>query len=406
MRGEEKMKWNELLIRYGELSLKGRNRGYFVRTLKRNIAHALNDLPSVEIVSERDRMFLFADDQDDMKEAIVRLPKIFGIQSFSPVAKCEPTLEAIKDKAIEVIRSGETEEKTFKVEIRRTDKSFPYVTAELQQLIGGHVLSAFPELGVQMRNPDILLNVEIRQEGAFLTAEVYKGAGGMPVGSNGKTLLMLSGGIDSPVAGYLMMKRGVSVDAIHFESPPFTSELAKQKVIDLAEKLCSFGSSVRLHVIPFTEIQQMIVSKIPDSASMTTTRRIMMQIADKVRAETEALGIVTGESLGQVASQTLESLTVINEVTSTPILRPLISTDKLEIIDIAKKIDTYDISIRPHEDCCTIFTPAKPKTKPKLEKILHYESFTDFEEMIEAAVNNRAVYDLPRKQEDEFADLL
>ena len=406
MKGEGKMKWNELLIRYGELSLKGRNRSYFVRTLKKNIAYALNDLSSIEIIWERDRMFLSADDHDDMREAIERLPYVFGIQSFSPVAKCEATLEAIKDKAIEVIQSGETEGKTFKVEIKRTDKSFPHVTAELQQIIGGHVLRAFPELGVQMRKPDILLNVEIRKEGAFLTAKVYKGAGGMPVGSNGKTLLMLSGGIDSPVAGYLMMKRGVSIDAIHFESPPFTSGLAKQKVIDLAEKLCSFGSTVRLHVIPFTEIQQTIVHKIPDGASMTTTRRIMMQIADKVRAEIEALGIVTGESLGQVASQTLESLTVINEVTSTPIFRPLISTDKLEIIDIAKEIGTYDISIRPYEDCCTIFTPAKPKTKPRLEKILHYESFTDFGEMIDEAVKGRTIHQLPRQQKDEFAELL
>ena len=400
------MKWNELLIRYGELSLKGRNRNYFVRKLKKNIETALSDLESVQLKSERDRMFLFADDQNDMKEAIKRLPAVFGIQSFSPVAKCEPTLEAIYKTALEVVGSDETEDKTFKVEIRRTDKSFPYVTSELQQMIGGHVLSNFPELHVKMKKPDILLNVEIRQEGAFLTSKVYPGVAGMPVGSNGKSLLMLSGGIDSPVAGYLMMKRGVAIDAIHFESPPFTSELAKQKVIDLAEKLSSFGSAVRLHVIPFTELQQIIAHKIPDGESMTTTRRIMMQIADKVRVETDALGIISGESLGQVASQTLESLTAINEVTSTPILRPLISSDKLEIIEIAKKIDTYDISIRPYEDCCTVFTPSRPKTKPRIEKVKHYESFTDFGPMIEEAVKNRKVYDLPRQKKDEFMDLL
>lgn len=400
------MKWNELLIRYGELSLKGRNRSYFVRRLKKNIENALIDLDSVEIKPERDRMFLFADDHDDMEEAIKRLPHVFGIQSFSPVAKCEATMEDIYKTAIEVVGSDVTEGKTFKVEIRRTDKTFPYVTHELQQMIGGQVLRNFPELTVNLQKPDILLLVEVRLEGAFLTSKVYPGATGMPVGSNGKSLLMLSGGIDSPVAGYLMMKRGVAIDAIHFESPPFTSELAKQKVIDLAERLSSFGASVRLHVIPFTELQQIIVNKIPDGASMTTTRRIMMQIADKVRVETEALGIISGESLGQVASQTLESLTAINAVTSTPILRPLISSDKLEIIDIAKRIGTYDISIRPYEDCCTIFTPAKPKTKPKLSKITHYESFTDFEEMIENAVKNRTIYDLPRKQKDEFEDYL
>ncbi|WP_172371129.1 tRNA uracil 4-sulfurtransferase ThiI [Sporosarcina jiandibaonis] len=400
------MKWNELLIRYGELSLKGRNRNYFVRKLKRNIETALSDLHSFEIKSERDRMFLYADGKDDMEEAIKRLPFVFGIQSFSPVAKCPATIEDILQTALDVVGSGETEGKTFKVEIRRTDKSFPFVTNELQQKIGSHVLRNFPELSVQMKNPDILLFVDIRLEGAFLTSKVYPGAGGMPVGSNGKSLLMLSGGIDSPVAGYLLMKRGVAIDAIHFESPPFTSELAKQKVIDLAEKLSSFGASVKLHVIPFTELQQLIVGKIPDGELMTTTRRIMMQIADRVRVETDALGIISGESLGQVASQTLDSLTAINAVTSTPVLRPLISFDKLEIIDLATKIGTYDISIRPYEDCCTIFTPAKPKTKPKLERVKHYESFVDFEPLLEEVIKKRKIYNLPRQEKDEFADFL
>lgn len=400
------MKWNELLIRFGELSLKGRNRSFFVRKLRKNIELALVDLDSVVIKSERDRMFLFAEDKDDMDEAIKRLPHVFGIQSFSPVAKCEANIEDIYKKAIEVVGSEETKGKTFKVEIRRKDKDFPYVTHELQQMIGSQVLRNFPGLTVNLDNPDIYLLVEVRSEGAFLTSKVYQGAKGMPVGSNGKTLLMLSGGIDSPVAGYLMMKRGVAIDAIHFESPPFTSELAKQKVIDISEKLSTFGTEIRLHVIPFTELQQIIVNKIPENVSMTTTRRIMMRIADKVRLETGALAIVTGESLGQVASQTLESLTVINEVTSTPILRPLISTDKLEIIDIAQKIGTYDISIRPYEDCCTIFTPSKPKTKPKLSKVSHYESFTDFDQLIDDAVKNRVIYEIPCKEEENFDDLL
>ena len=400
------MKWNELLIRYGELSLKGRNRNYFVRKLKKNIETALNDLKSFEIKSERDRMFLYADGKDDMEEAIKRLPFVFGIQSFSPVAKCSASMDDILKTALDVVGSGETKGKTFKVDIRRTDKSFPFVTNELQQKIGSHVLQAFPELTVQMKKPDILLFVDIRKEGAFLTSKIYQGAGGMPVGSNGKSLLMLSGGIDSPVAGYLMMKRGVEIDAIHFESPPFTSELAKEKVMDLAEKLSSFGASVKLHVIPFTELQQLIVNKIPDGELMTTTRRIMMQIADKVRVEENALGIVSGESLGQVASQTLDSLTAINAVTSTPILRPLISFDKLEIIDLATKIGTYDISIRPYEDCCTIFTPAKPKTKPRVDKVLHYESFVDFEPLMEEAIKGRKIYNLPRQEKDEFADFL
>lgn len=400
------MEWNELLIRYGEMSLKGKNRSYFVRMLKRNIENSLSDLSSVKIKPERDRMFLFAEDQDDMKEAIKRLPSVFGIQSFSPVAKCESTIDQIKKTALNVMNSIETANKTFKVEIRRTDKSFPYVTNELQQIIGAHVLKNLPELTVKMKKPDVQLHVDIRNEGTFLTASVYPGASGMPIGSNGKTLLMLSGGIDSPVAGFQMMKRGVSIDAIHFESPPFTSDLAKEKVFDIADKLSAFGTEINLHVIPFTEIQQTIANKIPDNSTMTTTRRIMLQIADKVRAEINALGIVTGESLGQVASQTLESLTAINAVTNTPILRPLIALDKLDIIDIAQKIGTYDISIRPYDDCCTIFSPSRPKTKPKKSKIEYYESFTDFESMINEAVSDRKVLHFPRLEKDEFEDLL
>jgi len=400
------MEWNELLIRYGEISLKGRNRNVFVKKLRNNIKDALSDLKTVILKPERDRMFLFAEDKQDMEEAIARLPHIFGIQSFSPVAKCDATLEAIKEKALEIIGANETAGKTFKVEVRRTDKRFPLVTNELQLEIGSHVLRSFPDLIVQMKKPDIVLLIDIRIEGAFLTAKVYEGAGGMPVGSNGHSILMLSGGIDSPVAGYLMMKRGVSIDAIHFASPPFTSDLAKKKVMDLAEKLSSFGAAVRLHIIPFTEIQQAIVSQVPDNVSMTTTRRLMLQIADKVREEEGALAIVTGESLGQVASQTLESLTAINAVTSSPILRPLIATDKLDIIDIAQKIGTYEISIRPYEDCCTIFSPSNPKTKPKLEKVAYYESFTDFEPMIEEAIGTRTIIELPLQQKDEFEDLL
>lgn len=400
------MEWNELLIRYGELSLKGRNRNVFVRRLKKNIHAAMTGLNTVKLRAERDRMFLLADDPADMKEAMKRLPAIFGIQSFSPVAKCAATLDSIKEKALDVIGSGDTAGKTFKVEIRRSDKTFPLVTGQLQQEIGAHVLRHFPELVVQMKKPDILLLVDIRKEGAFLTAAAYKGAGGMPVGSNGHSLLMLSGGIDSPVAGYLMMKRGVSLDAIHFASPPFTSEMAKRKVMDLTEKLSSFGANVRLHIIPFTELQQAIVHQVPSNLSMTTTRRIMLQVADRVREEIGALGIVTGESLGQVASQTLESMTVINAVTNTPILRPLISTDKLEIIDLAQAIGTYEISIRPYEDCCTIFTPSNPKTKPRLEKVSHYESYFDFEPLIEEAVNNRSTIETAKQEDLSFNDLL
>ncbi|WP_153730669.1 tRNA uracil 4-sulfurtransferase ThiI [Sporosarcina obsidiansis] len=400
------MNWNTILIRYGEMSLKGKNKSKFVRKLKENIKAALQELTTLTMRAERDRMFLYTDRPEELERAIAILPTVFGIQSFSPIATCEPTLEAIKTTALEVIANGETKGKTFKVDVKRTDKSFPLVTGELQQELGGHVLRAFPELIVKMKKPEILLHVEIQSNAAYISSRSIKGAGGMPVGSNGHSLLLLSGGIDSPVAGYLMMKRGVSFDAIHFASPPFTSDLAKQKVEDIVKQLTKFGATIRLHIIPFTELQQAIVQQVPSNLTMTTTRRMMMQIADRVREETNALGLITGESLGQVASQTLESLTAINEVTSTPVLRPLIAMDKLEIIQIAEAIETYSISIRPYEDCCTVFTPSSSKTKPQVEKVRYYESFQNFEEMIEEAVSKR-ITTIPSKQkDDEFNDLL
>lgn len=400
------MNWKEILIRYGELSTKGRNRNAFTGRLRDNIRYAFADLPKMEIITERDRMFIRPKEDDTMKEVLSRLPHIFGIQSFSPVASCSLDLEDIKDTAVRVVQAIEREGKTFKVTVKRSYKPFPLETNELQLLVGSHVLRNFPEIKVQMKKPDIELRVEIRREGAYMTAEVIQGAGGLPIGSNGKSILMLSGGIDSPVAGYQMLKRGVRLDAIHFHSPPYTSDRSKEKVMDLAEKLSRFGASVKLHVIPFTEIQEEIQKQIPENVSMTTTRRMMLKIADRVREETGALAIITGESLGQVASQTLESLTAINAVTNTPILRPLIAFDKLDIITIAQEIDTYEVSIRPYEDCCTIFTPASPKTKPKLEKVEFYESFKSFDDMLEKAVTEREICVFPIKKNDKFSDLL
>jgi len=400
------MIWTKVLIRYGELTTKGRNRKQFVEALRRNIKQTFSDLLTLKITAERDRMFLSANEAGEMEELIKRLPAIFGIQSFSPVAICEPDLDKIKEKAIEVMNSIEREGKSFKVTVKRSDKAFQLETNELLQEIGGYVLRQFPEIHVQMKKPDIELTVEIRKESAYLMAEIIPGAGGMPVGSNGNSLLMLSGGIDSPVAGYFMMKRGVKIDAIHFHSPPFTSERSKEKVMDLAERLSRFGSEITLHVIPFTKIQQEIHRQVPENVSMTSTRRLMLQIADGLREVIGAKAIVTGENLGQVASQTLESLTAINAVTATPVLRPLITFDKLEIIEVARQIDTYEISILPYEDCCTIFTPASPKTKPKLEKVEFYEGFTDFSDMISEAIENREIISFPRKAKPQFEDLL
>lgn len=401
------MMYKEILIRYGELSTKGRNKKDFIARLRENIRYSFADLAPLKIRTERDRMFIETETEERLEQLLTRLPKIFGIQSFSAVASTEKNMDAIKALAHEIMAQY-TDETTFKVEVKRTDKSFPMETHDIQRDLGGYLLTHLDQLSVDVKKPQVPLRLEIRDDAAYLMAGVIKGAGGMPVGSNGKSLLMLSGGIDSPVAAYLMMKRGVRIEAVHFFSPPYTSQNSLQKVMDLTNICTQFGARIRLHIIPFTEIQTLIKDRVPSNVSMTTTRRMMMKVADQLREEIGALGIVTGESLGQVASQTLDSLTAINDVTTTPVLRPLLSYDKLEIIDIAERIGTYETSILPYEDCCTIFTPPNPKTKPKLEKVEYYESFTEFDELIEKAVRNREVHVFPRKEAkvDKFADLL
>lgn len=402
------MIWKEIFIRYGELTTKGRNRRDFINRLQSNIKRVFHDISPLTIRSERDRMHIDIENEEKFNILMERLPKVFGIHSFSPVATCEKDLDEMKKLAVQIMDQFKDEDITFKVEVRRSDKTFPLESHELQRELGGHVLSRFKNLTVQVKKPDIELRVEVRKDAIYMMAQVIYGAGGMPVGSNGKTLLMLSGGIDSPVAAYLLMKRGVRIEAIHFFSPPYTSDHSLQKVKDLTNELTKFGANIRLHVIPFTEIQVLIKDRVPKNTIMTTTRRLMMRIADEVRKEVGALGIATGESLGQVASQTLESLTAINEVTNTPIIRPLIAFDKVDIIKISKEIGTYETSIQPFEDCCTIFTPANPKTKPKVEKVKHFESFTDFDHLIERAVKNREIYIFPEKNKGKkkFENLL
>lgn len=400
------MNWDKILVRYGELSTKGRNRKQFTNRLRDNIRFSFEDIPTLKLKAERDRMFLMTESSQDMEMLLKRLPSVFGIQSFSPVASAEKSIDGMAKTAIDILSEIDLEGKTFKVTVKRSDKSFPHETNEIQHLVASQIMRHFDGLKAQMKNPDYTVKIEVLKEGVFISAQTIQGAGGMPVGSNGRSLLMLSGGIDSPVAGYLMLRRGVRIDAIHFHSPPYTSERSLDKVKELAEKLSHFGATVRLHVIPFTEIQEKIQQQIPVNVSMTTTRRLMLKIADQVREEIGALAIVTGESLGQVASQTLESLTAINDVTNTPILRPLIAEDKTTIIDLAQQIGTYETSILPFEDCCTIFVPSSPKTKPKLEKVTFYESFEDFDALAEKAAANREVHRFPQKKESDFADLL
>ncbi|PPA71649.1 tRNA uracil 4-sulfurtransferase ThiI [Jeotgalibacillus proteolyticus] len=396
------MKYDRILIRYGEISTKGKNRSKFVNQLKANILSSLTGF-SIHIQAGRDRMHLLLHNPEDVSPIVERLKTIFGIQSFSPVVKTAKELDEIKEQAVLLVSSIKKTSATFKVSARRADKSFPLDTNGLNMEIGSHVMSRVHGLLVEMKKPQIELVVEVREEGVYLSAETIQGAGGMPIGASNKASLMLSGGFDSPVAGYQMLKRGVEIEAIHFHSPPFTSDQSKEKVRQLAAQLAGFSGKVKLHIVPFTAIQQAIHKQVPENYTMTSTRRMMLKIANLIREQTGSKAIVTGESLGQVASQTLESMQAINAVTATPVLRPLITMDKTEIIDIAKEIGTYDISILPYEDCCTIFTPAAPKTKPKLEKIAYYESFIDFDSMLQEAVSQtEAEIITPGKLEDEI----
>jgi len=398
------MIYDHILIRYGEISTKGKNRGAFVEKLRKNVKYVLKNLSNIQIRASRDRMIILLNGER-WEEVADRLKNVFGIQSFSPVVKVESEVDEIKDGSLTLIRKLFTSGSTFKVSVKRADKTFPHNSDEMNHIIGGHILKNIEGIKVNVHQPDFNLKVEIRKEATYLTCEVIQGAGGLPVGSSGKAMLMLSGGIDSPVAGYLSMKRGLDVEGVHFYSPPFTSERAKQKVIDLSKKLARVSGSFTLHIVPFTEIQQLIQQKIPSNYTMTTTRRLMLRITDEIRKKQEGLAIITGESLGQVASQTLDSMYTINEVTNTPIIRPLITMDKTDIIKISQEIDTHDISIRPFEDCCTIFTPSMPKTKPKRDKVNHYESFTDFEPYIKKAVQNVETIKVTTDEVEQTSDM-
>ena len=399
------MKYDRILIRYGELSTKGRNRNLFIEKLSNSIKGVLYEFPNVSIKSNRDRTYVILNGEDG-KQICERLKGVFGIQSFSPVIKVDKDLNEMKDAMLDLFKEVHLSGQTFKITTRRADKTYFLDTNELNYAFGAHILQNVPDLKVDVKNPDLNMQIEIRSEAAYISCQTFYGPGGMPAGSSGKAMLMLSGGIDSPVAGYLSLKRGLEVEGVHFFSPPFTSERSKQKVLDLAEKLANYNGQFMLHIVPFTEIQQIIQKQIPENYSMTTTRRLMLRITDAIRIKQEALAIVTGESLGQVASQTLESMYAINEVTNTPLLRPLIMMDKSEIVGMAQSIGTHDISIRPFEDCCTVFVPASPKTKPRREKVSYYESFFDFEPYIQKAVENiESIVIKPQQKIDAFDEL-
>ena len=399
------MQYSEIMIRYGELSTKHKNRMRFINKLRNNISDVLSIYPQVKVTADRDRAHAYLNGADYTAVA-ESLKQVFGIQNFSPVYEVEKSVEVLKSAVQEIMKEIYKEGMTFKITSKRSDHNFELDSRELNQTLGGAVFEAIPNVQAQMKNPDINLQVEIREEAAYISYETFRGAGGLPVGSSGKGMLMLSGGIDSPVAGYLALKRGVDIEAVHFASPPYTSPGALKKAQDLTRKLTKFGGNIQFIEVPFTEIQEEIKAKAPEAYLMTLTRRFMMRITDRIREVRNGLVIINGESLGQVASQTLESMQTINAVTSTPVIRPVVTMDKLEIIDIAQEIDTFEISIQPFEDCCTIFAPDRPKTNPKIENAEQYEKRMDVEGLVERAVAGIMITEITPQVEKDAVDEL
>ena len=378
--------YDHILVRYGELTLKGANRKMFVNKLRSNVKQALMPLQGYNVKANRDRMYIEVTPEADIEEMMRRISKVFGVKSISPVMKIEKDLEVAKAQASDFAKTY-AEGDSFKIDVKRSDKQFPYDTYEIQREVGGAVLQGAEHVSVNVRNPDHTIKVEVRLDAVYIYDEVIPGAGGLPVGTGGKTLSMLSGGIDSPVAGMEVMRRGVTIEAIHFHSPPFTSEKAKEKVIELTRILSAHVGPIKLHIVPFTTLQKQVNKVVHERYTMTSTRRMMMRVADKLVHQIDANAIVNGENLGQVASQTLKSMYAINHVTSTPVLRPLLTLDKEEIVKKAKAIGTYDVSIQPFEDCCTIFTPKNPVTEPDFDKVEKYEDGFDFEPLVQEAVD-------------------
>ena len=382
-----------ILIRYGELSTKGRNKKMFTQKLASNINKALVDYPQVKVIPDYD--FMYLDLHEASEEAVIEKVKpIFGIQSISPVYIIEKDMEVAKKVVLDLLSQENLEGKTFKIMTKRSDHTFEMDTNQINLFLGDAVLEAFPNIKVQLKQPDITVRIDVRREHLMVSLKTIQGAGGLPVGTSGRVMLMLSGGIDSPVAGYLAMKRGMEIQCVHFASPPYTSPQALEKTKLLAAKIARFGGSIQFLTVPFSRIQEEIKKSVPEAYLMTIMRRFMLRITDQLRENARALAIANGESVGQVASQTLDSMVAINDVTNTPIIRPVATMDKLDIIKLAEEIDTFELSIQPFEDCCTVFAPPSPKTKPKLEKARQYEQRLDVEGLIKEAVEETVIEEI------------
>ncbi len=381
-----------ILIKYGEMALKGMNKRSFEDVLVKNIKRRIKSLGKTEITRAQSTIYIKPLEENfDVDEAMGRLQKVFGIAALCRAAVCEKDFEDISRTACEYLDETLTYAKTFKVNAKRSDKRFPMKSPEICRELGGVLLSKFHHLEVDVNNPEITVTVEIRDTKAYVHAVNVRGAGGLPVGTSGHAMLLLSGGIDSPVAGYMMAKRGVHISAIHYISPPYTSERARLKVEQLCEKITPYCGSIAFFCVPFTKIQEEIKNNCPEEFFTIIMRRLMMKIAQKISEREKCLALITGESVGQVASQTMNALMCTDAVCEIPVFRPLIGMDKTEIVEISRKIDTYETSIQPYEDCCTVFTPRHPKVRPLLADVEKAEAGFDFEPLLAEAVENTEI---------------
>ena len=391
-----------ILIKYGELSTKKGNRNFFINTLYNNVKSKLG-MYDVSINKDRAKMTIKFRDED-LDDIVKIVGKVFGIHTFNIAYLCDSDEDAIKSTVMEVVSN--TNFNTFKVETKRSDKRFPIHSGDLNRILGGMILKNVTNIKVDVHNPDLLLKVEIREDGTYIYYNSFNGSGGYPVGTQPKGMLMLSGVIDSPVAGYLAMKRGIVIDAVYFEAIPHTSLEAREKVITLCRKLSSYTNHINLHIVNFTTIQEEIYKNCREDYCITIMRRMMYRIMEKLATKYNGLAIINGESVGQVASQTLTSMSVINSVTNMPVIRPLACLDKLEIMDIARKIDTYETSILPYEDCCTVFVPKHPVINPKIETAIKEENKFDYNKLINEAVDSLNTIQVNDVVNNEFSDLL
>lgn len=379
---QDNLVYDHILVRFGELSTKGKNKKDFIKRLLTNVKNALRDYDRLTFERTHDRMYIMLNGEDH--EAVAEhLKQVFGISSFSFALKVESDIEAIKQTCLIVAKQSDA--KTFKMDTRRSFKQFPMISDEINRAVAGEILRN-TDLKVNVREPELRISVELHRDATYIMTGKIKGNGGYPVGVGGKALVMLSGGIDSPVACYLAMKRGVAIECIHYASPPYTSQAALDKVTELARIIAPYQGHIRLHIVPFTDLQLAIYQNCDESYAITIMRRMMYRLAQKVAEKQNCLAIVNGESIGQVASQTLESMQTINCVTDMPVIRPVACLDKLEIIDISKKIGTYDVSIQPFEDCCTIFTPKNPVTRPTKHRAERLENRFDYEALLNECV--------------------